>query len=189
MLGKDSSSFFSWNVTEFEALISLIEHNFSGILLPENISMHGDGSLARDSSHGFLFHSPFATPNPSDDPSFESKLSIYREKVSYLVKKFNDGCKSSGKTVYFYTSSEENVKLKSIRVRDTLMKKHENNSFTLVVIQEIDRLEKSWDEECLANLYTKRFAPWHDATDGHVQSYDNIFKQFPFSGEMHFAGF
>ena len=52
-------------------------------------------------------------------------------------------------------------------------------NFKIVLLQPIARFEPDWGSEIVANRYLDRFAPWADATDGHVRSWDAVFSEFP----------
>lgn len=188
ILGRESSSFFSWNVTSFAALTSLLSSRFGGILEEQNLAPHGHG-MVRDNGHDYLFHTPFSTPDPADDPDFAKNLEDHRSKARYLIDKFVSQAASDDGTVYFYRTEEDDVKAKAIGVRDVLAEIHGRDNFRLVVIQAEGRREDDWQEACLANRYVLRLAPFNDATDGHVSSYDRIFREFPFSGEMRYSGY
>lgn len=188
ILGRESSSFFSWNVTSFAALSSLLSSRFSGILEEQNLSPHGHG-MVRDNFHDYLFHTPFSTPNPSDDPDFAKNLANHRSKARYLIDKFTSQAASGEPIVYFYRTEEEDAKAKAMVVRDSLAGMHHRDNFRLVIIQAESRREDDWQEACIANRYVLRLAPFNDATDGHVSSYDRIFREFPFSGEMRYSGY
>ncbi len=190
ILGRDSSSFFSWNITPLSSLISLFKGRFVGILQADNLSQHGDGSLVWDKSYDFAFHSPFSTPVPHDDPEFAVKLVAFREKTHYLVEKFYSTARSGDSVAYFYKADEVPVVRKEARaLRNLLNEIHVNNDFNIIFLQPEDRAEPDWGEPGLANRYLKRLAPWYDATDGHVSSYDKVFLEFPHVENMRFSGY
>lgn len=192
ILGHDASSFFSWNVTPLPALEALIQSRFEGILQWENISSSG-GGLLHDSSHNYKFHSPFSCEDFSNDSEAKRKFSEHKEKAGYLVSKFLRSRELDESTVYFYKAEDqgEDLEFRKIicRVRDLLGKIHESSQFSLVVLQDESRRDSAWQEEFIFNRYLKRTAPWSDATDGHVQSWDKVFREFPFDGPMYFSGY
>ncbi len=190
VLGRDSSSFFSWNITPLAALSSLLDSRFAGILQPGNLSDHGDGVLVRDASHGYSFHSPFATPNPHDDPAFAGKLAEFRVKVGYLLDKFAAIAASGEPVAYFHRTEEPDARAIGEHLMELLGRYHgEVRNFVLVLIQPQDRQEPDWATPRLANRYLRRLAPFDDAPDGHVQSWDRIFAEFPHREPMRLAGF
>ena len=176
ILDKDSSSFFSWNATPFSALKSLLRRRFARILQPENLSRHGDGSLVSDASHGYYLHSPFSTPEPHDDPEFEAHLGAMRDKTAYLIAKFIDVARSGERVAYFYKTDEPEARTNSLELRDILDEYHQGDAnYVIILMQSADKAEPDWDEARIANRYLTRFAPWYDAPDGHVSSYDKLF--------------
>jgi hypothetical protein len=190
LLGLDSSSFFSWNITPFRALQSLLKSGFSGILAAENLRKHGDGSLVWDKSHEFAFHSPFSTPEPHDDPNFAEQLEAFRKKTKYLIDKFVEVAHSGETVAYFYKTEEADAHTAAVALRFLLDEYHQGrDNYTLILLQTADRAESDWGEARIANRYLKRFGPWHDATDGHVQSYDKVFREFPHVDTMRLAGY
>jgi hypothetical protein len=190
VVGAEPSGFFSWNITTFPALISLLESDFAGIMQNGNITAHGNGYLALDSSHNYMFHHRFDwETEPLDGPEFATKLDDVRGKFQYFVEKFK-GLPESGKTAFFYKTDEDgDVRHQAIRVRDALNRHFPSDSFELVVLQDASRTEASWEEAGLHNLYLTRLAPLHDAADGHVSSWDRVFAQFPYKTPLRFAGY
>lgn len=193
ILGRDSASFFSWNVTPWSALESLIRTRFDGILRQENISPHMDGSLMNDTSHDYKFHSPFSRPDFVNDPEFADKLENHRQKVAYLIGKFLRPREPGESAAYFYKADgpedAAQVRAAANRVRDLLNEIHKDSPFMLVVLQQEERKEPRWGDERIENRYLKRYSPWSDATDGHVQTWDSVFREFPHRDAMQFAGF
>jgi len=190
VLGRDSSSFFSWNVTPLGALHSLLDARFAGILQPENLRPHGDGSLVWDASHDFAFHSPFATPDPHDDPDFAAQLEDFRGKTNYLIDKFVETARGEESVAYFYKTEEPDARAHALALRDALDGYHQGrDNFIIVMLQTQDRAEADWGEARIANRYLARFGPWYDATDGHVLSYDAVFSEFPHVEPLRLAGF
>lgn len=189
VLGHDSSSFFSWNVTDFSALKSLLGCNFAGILESTNLQVHGDGFMLRDLSHNYLFHSPFGNEMPVGGSDVELKLHELRSKFSYLIEKFRRQAHEGASALFYVTSDGENVKGKAAEVRDILYNFFRRDAFILVVIQDQSAQEAEWESKNLANRYVRRLAPWYDATDGHVSSWDAIFREFPHEQGLHLAGY
>lgn len=189
VLGTDESSFFSWNVTDFNSAIQLIENDFKDILMESNLERHENGGMVKDKKYNYLFHTPFSTPEPCSDPEFALKLNGHRQKANYLINKMRESYSAEWKTAYFYVSSETECRASSVALRDVLLKVHTKPNFTLIVLQDENMIEKSWDEQHLHNHYLKRLAPWHDATDGHVSSYDKIFRLYPHDGNNYYAGY
>ncbi|HQS08605.1 MAG TPA: DUF1796 family putative cysteine peptidase [Xanthobacteraceae bacterium] len=194
VLGRDSASFFSWNVTPVASLETLIRGRFNDILKPENLSSSNDFSMILDASHGHKFHSPFSREEKfKEDPDFASKLDEHAQKSKYLIDKFLRPRQDSETTAYFYKSigNEDPVEFKStcFRIADLLKEIHGESVFSLIVLQLVERSEAPWDHAHIHNRYLRRYAPWHDATDGHVNSWDKIFREFPHAENMRLAGY
>ena len=190
ILGHDSSSFFSWNVTTLPQLMALLEHRFEGILLDDHIGPHG-GGLLTDEGYGYKFHSPFASADYKADPDYDSKLGRYRDRTAHLVAKFLRDRGPTESTAYFYKaegqSSGEEVRHAARRVHSLLAGLHGASPFVLVILQHRDFWEDPWDEPGIFNRYLRRLAPFDDATDGHAQSWDAVFREFPHQEPLRFA--
>jgi hypothetical protein len=190
VLGKDNASFFSWNVTKYEALISLLQNNFSGILDKSNLSPQPNTGLIFDSFYNYSLHSPFKEGEIWEGQAYEEKYNALRAKMEYLVSKFYKVAKSADRVAYFYVTQENNdARQQSMRVRDLLLKAHGRENFELIVLQDNAKREDSWREPLIRNRYLARLAPWSDATDGHVRSWDRIFAEFPHVEPMRLAGY
>lgn len=187
VLGRDSSCFFSWNVTNFSSLQAILENNFSGVCELPNLDYPENG-LIRDRSYDYKFH----FPGNLDWMGAEGRdFFQLRDKMIYLANKFAKVAESSHPIAYFYRTEEtEGVREKSMRVVEALRRYHPTGNFKMIVLQAESRQEADWDEPNLANRYLKRFAPWSDATDGHVRSWDRVFAEFPHSVyPLRIAGF
>jgi hypothetical protein len=180
VLSKDQSSFFSWNITSLDALISILGSDFRGVLQEENLRPYGRGDLVLDVSHGYCFHSPFSKSTPTEDPLFRDKFDKLKEKTDYLIKKFHRVAEHAGRVAYFYKTEDSHPKGKLLTVRDMLRDYHKGReNFILISLETEAFREEDWAEVCIANRYLRRFAPDEDAVDGHLQSYDKVFREFP----------
>ena len=192
VLGQDIASFFSWNITPLHALESLLASRFDGILKDENLSPHGS-ALINDHSHDFKFHSPFASVDFRADPDYAAKLEDHRRKARHLIDKLYRPRGPEERTAYFYKveTVEDLSAMRSqlVRIRELLAALHPGGSFALVVMLDQRHAEPPWGEPHIHNRYLKRLAPVDDATDGHVSSYDKIFREFPYAGPMRLANY
>ncbi|MBL6078692.1 hypothetical protein JMJ56_11795 [Belnapia sp. T18] len=193
VLGRDSSSFFSWNVTGIAALERLLATRFDGVLQEADISAHADGSMLLDGGYGYKFHSPFRGYDFRADPDYAARWADHLEKAGYLIAKFLRGRPAGHRTAYFYKiePEEEVAELRRLlpAVRGQLLDIHGPSHFELVVVLPQDRFEEDWGEARIHNRYVRRLAPWHDATDGHVSSWDRIFSEFPHTEPLRLAGY
>ena len=190
VLQRDSSSFFSWNVTSSSSLLSLFRADFQSILSANNISQHGDGGLCLDASHGYLFHSPFACPNPLDDPRFEASLASHRQKVNYLIEKLYESAKGDERIAYFYKTDEIEAKKVFTDLRNEMLRFHNGrDNFVIVAVLPQTLAEPDWKEDGIDNCYIKRFAPVDDASDAHVSTWDKIFRKHPHLDPMYLSGY
>jgi hypothetical protein len=177
--GAQESGFFNWNFTEPEALLSLLKSNFFGILQENNLSIHLDGALVRDSSHGFFVHHDFDIKSFKSAPDFPKKLKRLQDKFTYFVDTFRKGAQSPGRTAYFFKCEIPDARDAALAIRAELGRYHEQNSFSLIVVQTSDRAEVDWGISAIHNRYLKRFSPHDETLDAHVPSWDNIFREFP----------
>jgi hypothetical protein len=177
--GTADSGFFTWNITEPDALISLLENDFAGILDKENLSLHTGGHLVRDKSHDFMVHHLFDPLQFKSAPDFDDKLETLRKKFDYFVRKFRQEAASPGHTAYFYKNIHSDARGLALQVHALLKRYHGTNPFTLIILQPAENMEPDWGLSGIRNRYLKRFAPYDDTPDGHVPSWDAVFREFP----------
>ena len=193
VLQGDSSSFFSWNVTSLSALSSLLQSRFSGILDWSQIDCRSDAELIDDPSHNYKFHSPFRSIQDKSDEIIHAAQVEYKHKVDHLLTKLYKQGEESSRVLYIYkhdgleTGEELRGMLANIVTALTDIAGYGNFSF--VVVQHEDRREPDWGDNVVKNRYLKRLAPWSDATDGHVFSWDAIFREFPYSTGLSLANY
>lgn len=173
------SGFFTWNITEPDALISLLDSDFSGILHKENLSLHTGGHLARDKSHDFMVHHLFDPVQFNSAPDFDDKLQTLKAKFDYFVRKFREEAALPGRTAYFYKNVHSDARGFALQVHALLKRYHRANPFTLIVLQPAETMAPDWGIPDIRNRYLKRFAPYDDTSDGHVPSWDAVFREFP----------
>ncbi|WP_457094733.1 hypothetical protein [Microvirga sp. P5_D2] len=143
------------------------------------MSLHGNGGLINDSSHNFKLHHNFDRTLFKEDLLFDQKLDQLRSKFDHFIDSFVDGAKI-GRTAYFYVTADENdVRSNARVVRDILKDYHAKSHFDLVVVQAKAFSEPDWDDAFMWNRYVERLAPIQNASDGHVETWDEIFREFP----------
>ena len=178
VLGRDSSSFFSWNITPLDTLIRLLETNFSGIFELQNLE--ADEYLVYDRYGGFHFHLQGEGRKSSLHPSFPADVARHREKARYLIDKLKRDGRSGKRIAYFYRAeTDDDVRSGMTRVRDLLATLHGQINFKLIILQDRSKTEPDWNIEGLHNRYLRRLAMYDDQGDGHLQSWDQIFAEFP----------
>jgi hypothetical protein len=190
VLRRDESSFFGWNITSFSAFECLVDCDFQGIMQPENFRFHGSGDLVRDLHCDYLFHSDFPRVANVDFAAFPEIIAAHRSKAQYLVEKFYETARTGGKVVYFYKTPVEDARDKAPGMVERLLKASEGReNFRLVIVQTADRAEPDWNMNLVSNRYVRRFAPYDDAHDGHVSTWDRIFAEFPHAQGLQLAGY
>jgi Putative papain-like cysteine peptidase (DUF1796) len=188
VLQLDHSSFFSWNVTRIAALTSLLSNNFSDILKAENLRYEGNGTLVRDLSHDYHFH--WIGDNFEEiKKESSSSLKLQREKSKHLIEKFREMISNDQSKALFYATDEVDIYPKIKVINDTLIHHFSANNFKIIVVQDRKFLGPEWKHNTLANRYVSRRAPWADATDGHVKSWDTIFQEFPHREGLTLSGY
>jgi hypothetical protein len=191
ILGRDSPSYFNWNITELRALHAVIARRFAGVLQPQHFSAHHDGSLLNDELYGYKFHSPFDRKDYQNDPEFDAKIENLLQKGKHLVDKFLRARPAHYATVYFYkvAFTEDAAALQRLLppIRDCLAHIHGAAPFCIVAILGENQREPQWELPLIYNRYLRRIAPWDDAQDGHAASWDRIFWEFPHTAPMRFA--
>lgn len=187
--GVSESGFFTWNITEPAALVSLLENDFSGILSRENLTLHEGGHLMHDASHDFMVHHSFDPVAFKDAPDFDKKLVELRGKFQHFVNKFRQNAAEPGRIAYFYKGSLKNPQGFALQVHALLKRYHRQNPFSLIVLQSSDHHMPDWGLPGIHNRYLKRFSPYSDTPDAHVPSWDAIFREFPHRKPLHLANY
>lgn len=171
LLGRDSSSFFSWLFVDLDQVNALLGNRFAGILRPENLG-RWPGGMVLDQAYGYKFHSPFATEEPQADPEFEQKLADHRSKAEYLIDKLNQPARRA----YFFKPMEPLTSpdgLEELRSHLAAI----GGDFALILLTEQPLNFELGDR--IFNRTLERFAPYDNATDGHEPSWDRVFSEFP----------
>lgn len=176
VLGFDESNFFNWNVTPLESLIALIRHDFSRIDKADHWTCDGHPHLLRDTFYNFGFH--WVGGNALEFRYSPELIEEQRKKNVYLANKFRTLMRDDSMKILFHITQESDAKNKLIEARDALVD-YGSKNFHIVAIQSRDRYDDDWSEDHLSNRYVARIAPDEDATDGHIDSWDAIFFEFP----------
>ena len=188
VLGRDYASFFNWNVTPIETLVRLLEADFEDICLFENLVFEGNGTLVRDKAYDYHFHWVGANIDCLDGGGL-----IYhknRERLLYLAEKFRRTTASGRSIAFFVTfNGQQNLALLNT-VAHLLRTKFQCGDFKIIALTDKsgDLAFLSADDSIVARSLT-RFAPWHDATDGHVSSWDQVFAEFPPEIQLRLSGY
>jgi hypothetical protein len=188
VLGRDVPGFFTWNITSLKSLNTLLASDFAGLSDPEKLS-HSQGDLFHDASHDFFFHGDFSAPDIRADGRFEEKLANLRGKRNHFLDDFRS-LRDRGETAFFYKAVEPgDISSRISAVRNSLTKYVPPDQFVLVVVREAGNIALSPDMKNIFYRPVTRFSPDWDAHDGHVSSWDKIFREFPYKGEMRLAGY
>lgn len=162
----------------------------------ENLYFHSE-SLIRDSKYEYMFHSDFPCSLDTKFDNYEKELNSNREKAAYLIAKLYKNASSDGRILYVHKYSSllgivdsDSARSKAEGMMQRLVRLHgARDNFDLVFVQPEDAREADWGVPNLKNRYLARLAPFADATDGHVQSWDRIFAEFPHVRPLRLAGF
>jgi hypothetical protein len=187
--GAQESGFFNWNITEPPALLSLLRHDFAGVLQPENLSLHGGGSLVRDASHDFMVHHEFDPVLFKEAPDFAAKLAVLQGKTRYFAELFRRQAAEPGRTAYFYKCIWPGAREFALAAQAELARYHGENPFTLILLQTAEHYEPDWQLPGIHNRYLKRFAPYDDTPDAYVPGWDAVFREFPHNGTMNLVNY
>ncbi|WP_196491514.1 DUF1796 family putative cysteine peptidase [Burkholderia diffusa] len=190
VLGRDRSSFFNWNVTPAETLEKLLENDFSNLALAENMQFDGNGTLVRDKLYDYHFHWIGQNFHLINDRMSEEYRSNYA-RLHYLADKFRKTLRSGGRIAFFYTCNGHDVLSRLPYIETLLDRKYGAKEFRIIALlneQDAGR-DRQFDSPRIVCRTIKRFAPWSDATDGHVSSWDALFREFPHAAPMTLAGY
>jgi hypothetical protein len=190
VLGRDTSSFFNWNVTPADALEKLLENDFANIGAAENLRFEGNGTLVRDVLYDYHFHwVGEGLDNVNDGASHEYRSN--RSRLDYLVEKFRSTLQADSPIAFFYTCNGGDVTDRLPRIEALLDKKYGAKEFKIIALLSEEHASRvpTFDSPRLVCRTVKRFAPWSDATDGHVSSWDALFREFPHTAPMALSGY
>lgn len=188
VLGKENlyPSFFNWNVTYFDSLVTLLGSRFAGILEYDNLNP--TEWLVHDLAGDYLFHLVGEGRRSKEHPEFVVDLENHRSKVAHIIDRYFTLTASEKQVCYFYRTEECQDTLRhAMRVRDILREIHKNDNFAVVFVQPEELREPAWQEELVYNRYVTRFAANDDQADGHIQSWDRVFREFCRAGPMRFC--
>ncbi|MEC4596526.1 hypothetical protein [Burkholderia vietnamiensis] len=190
VLGRDISSFFNWNVTPPDALEKLLESDFANIGIAENLRFEGNGTLVRDVLYDYHFHwVGEGLDNITDGATDEYRSN--RSRLDHLVEKFRSTLRAGRPIAFFYTCNGGDVVDRLPRIEGLLEEKYGAKDFTIVALRSEEDASQvpAFDSPRLVSRTVKRFAPWSDATDGHVSSWDALFREFPHTAPMALSGY
>jgi hypothetical protein len=90
--GIQAANMFDWWITPGDALVRLIENDFDGLFLPENLTMVGDRKSVANLRYGILHHHDFPRNDEEDRvvAITDQDLQRNREKFAYLKKRWDD---------------------------------------------------------------------------------------------------
>ncbi|MFC7690640.1 DUF1796 family putative cysteine peptidase [Paeniroseomonas aquatica] len=192
ILGHDSSNYFNWNVTDLQALKRLLENRFAGVLQPGNVSVHGDGGLLNDHLYEYKFHSP-STARTSATTRRSRPIPGSPGEGAVPHRQIPAGAAGRACHRLFLQGRGDRGAGAPQRilpeVRDILAGIHGAAPFVIVAVMAEDRREEPWGLPQIHNRYLRRIAPWNDAPDGHVGSWDRLFYEFPHKEPMRFSGY
>lgn len=188
VLGGDQSNFFNWNVTPLRSLNALLSADFSGICDIDELIYEGNGTLVRDRRYNYQFH--WVGDNIESLGNGKEVYEANRSRLLYLASKFRATVASGSSVAFFYTLNGESD-VDQFKVTQTILReKFHCRNFSIIIIT--DGAVDISDSQISPGLFvrrTKRFAPWSDATDGHVSSWDAIFREFPATAGVRLSGY
>lgn len=156
----------------------MLVSDLSGLGKRENLVYEGNGNLVRDRLYGYHFHwdgdySLF--PERVSEEDFQRNA----ERLAYLAKKF-DIVLNSGESIAFFYTCHDPVDAASLsEIANLLSARAPQADFMLVVLRHEQDTTPDPEHPNIVVRRLKRFAPWSDAPDGHLASWDDVFKAFP----------
>lgn len=188
ILGEDRPGFFNWNITPIYALNDILSQDFFRIAELDQLVYDGNGNLVRDMRYGYHFHWIGDNLNSLDDGG-----DVYltnHSRLNYLATKFRRTLASGSPIAFFYTLNGESNVNELLYTKDLIKNKYKCDKFVIVALtDESTELKCAQIADEIHIRTIKRFAPWNDATDGHVSSWDSVFREFPISRMLRFSGY
>lgn len=171
--GSEQSCFFDWGVFDIEAVLSLLESRFRGMLRPESLSWDSINQLPHDSGHGYSFHAPWGKEEALSDREFSKKLSDHCNKAVHLAQKFLN---PEHPRIYFYKQQKHCSPERLLRLSEVLQ--DISPASILVLLRRPQQPATTARHPILLERVLKRFAPESDAKDADIASWDAVFDEF-----------
>jgi hypothetical protein len=164
----------------------MLASDLSGLGKRENLAYEGNGNLVRDRLYDYHFHwdgdhTLFPDKVPEEDFQQNAK------KLNYLARKFDIMLNSGDPIAFFYTCQDPVDAASLSEIADLLRARAPAADFTLVVLRHELDPAPDFEHPNAVVRRLKRFAPWSDASDGHLASWDEVFKAFPHRDSLTFS--
>ncbi|NPA24730.1 MAG: hypothetical protein GXO34_02760 [Deltaproteobacteria bacterium] len=187
-IGYQRSSLFRYTTVTSNALITLINNDFSDLFLKENLEPAAVDHMVFDRGSGMAFHSRLYSRFDPDigkrtfrtDYDFDKIYRQEKNKVDYLVDKWHKLAASSQKVLYFFKNNQGSSRKEAVALRDTLANRYPEHDFLILYLQPRSLFEPPWGEARLANVYLDHLAPYDNALKGaDRQGWNHLFRNYP----------
>lgn len=194
-IGYHESSFFRYLYSPVESTIRLLENDFKGVFLRENLVPHQyNNHMVCDVKYDIYFHSQLVSAKDSQgnlyflsDYNFEELYQQELGKVHYFIQKW-EALAASGKRVLYLMKDELNPsREKAEHVTSLVRQRYPDHDFLLVYLQVETHREPEWNTPNLVNRYFPRFAPVTNAFDADLETWDSLFAEFPLFAQVQSA--
>lgn len=180
--GIESGSLFRWSlIKDHQDLLNLISSDFNEFYQYHNLQPTWRNMLV-DSSNGVIFHTELFSQQVGEHWEFEDdedtrkeKYLIEKEKIDYLVNKFNNALKE-GNRVFVIKKNNNHIDMTVIEKLANKLNQS-GKAKILVVFQNDDKnklgLVEHYNENILIS-YIDRFADYSQADNISVEGWDKI---------------
>ncbi len=180
--GYNESSFFRYVACDIDSLANLIENEFNGIFLFENLVPSYD-DMVRDVKYGIAFHSDMKSSIVDGVRVFlheeVERKQVYQaeySKVIYLLEKWRSQILARESVLYFIKSNRE-INKEQFSAIFGFIDPYGSGNVKLVNLVDRD-LDFYVKDGRLIYECVSRFAPFDRATDAVIGEYDYIFKKY-----------
>lgn len=130
--GTKKAHFFDWLVTPFPGLMKILESDFDGVFLRENLRLDPRTHSVVDAANGLAFHHEFTRNELGHvtDDIIDRKYKVSRAKMQFLIDRWRGVTRGSDPTLYVLVSNEHPDDI--LRLQALMRGKYPGHDFTLL---------------------------------------------------------
>jgi hypothetical protein len=130
--GARQAHFFDWLVTPFAALMQVLETDFAGVFLRENLHPHDNAHTVIDTANGLLFHHDFTRNDQGEvtEETIDREYTVARAKVQFLQQRWRSVTRGEDRVLYVIVGNETPDDI--LRLQTLMRGKYPGHDFTLL---------------------------------------------------------
>lgn len=189
-IGYKESSFFRFTSANFNTTFNIIKNNFNDVFNQEYIIPRPKcEKMVLNKKYGIAFHSKLSSKIEQNGTqkfatayNFAEVFQNETSKIDYLISKWNQMMSSERRIMFLLKNDSEHKHISqnmANKLCRLLLKKYKNHNFQILCLQLDKFKEPQWENPYLINRYFPYFAPRVSAKNGSIDSWDQIFAEFP----------